>query len=88
MKQLILVVTQPDIQNARAESGQRDCSTCPIAQSLQRRYPGARVYVGYDEIRVNDVFKAWTTGKMEVWMSRFDDGKPVSPTAFFLDCSV
>ena len=82
-KQLIIAVTAADIA-----LGQRnDCTLCPIALSLRRCYPGKKIWVDYEVVRIGrrtvDV-----TGYVEAWMSAFDAGKSVRPTSFCLDAAV
>lgn len=82
-KQLIISITKRDIRNGR----RRDECACPVALSLQRRYPGRRVTVNYEVAMVGSVAIP-VTGKMETWMDAFDNRRRVKPTAFFVDVAV
>ena len=79
-KQLIIKVTQHDIDNGK----RRSPNCCPIALSMQRR-TGQNVEVDFETVRFGHHRGFPITRKMEIWMSEFDAGLPVEPTAFFVD---
>lgn len=82
-KQLIIVVTQKDIDNGE----RRNPCRCPVALSLRRR-TSQHVEVDFESVRLGNHGGFPVTKKMEIWMSEFDAGEPVQPTAFFVDYAI
>lgn len=79
-KQLIIAVTKDDI----LQGVRRDGQYCPIARSLRRRYPDSKIEVDCELIQIDDE-RIPVTGKIEDFIDAFDEGQPVTPTAFFVD---
>jgi hypothetical protein len=77
---VILAITPRDIRDGQ----RRSCWKCPVALSLKRRFPKADIEVDFEEVRVG-LKSAEVYRKMEDWMSAFDSGKRVKPTAFCVD---
>jgi hypothetical protein len=75
-----IYITKADIRNGRP------CSACkcPLARSLQRRFPRRFVTVGPRGGMVGHKILLWTKG-VRNFISRFDGLKSVKPFSFNLD---
>ena len=72
-----LQVTQEDIDNSC-----RDAYYCPIANALNRQFPGSHASVGCKTFGLGDKDSYKTTLEMKVFIMEFDYNRPVSPTIF------
>lgn len=84
MNELQVTVTAEDIKKARAEAWSRLAhKCCPIAQALQRMFPGLEVSVYAEKCFVGT--QCYATDTMARYLVlAFDDGRVINPTTVTL----